>query len=355
VAASNSAGSSSRDLSITVSAAKYTVTVSGSYAQTSGAGSYAQSTSVQIDAGSRTGYVFSGWTSPDGVSFASASSAATTFIMPAKNVQVTAGWTQSSPGTGGTGTVSSFTLTFETAGGSAIAPISKESGASVDLSAYTPTRSGYTFDGWYSDSTLKQAVSAVTLTKDTSVYAKWTEKALDNPFTDVQDNAFYYDAVLWAVDQKITQGKTSTLFAPADDCTRAQVVAFLWRAMGSPEPTSEVNPFTDVSPDAYYYKAVLWAVEKGITKGSSATAFSPEETVTRAEFVTFLWRAAGSPAPVGESKFSDVADKSAYYYSAVVWAGEQGVTSGTSETEFSPEDLCSRGQVVTFLYRYLHK
>ena len=171
------------------------------------------------------------------------------------------------------------------------------------------------------------------------------------PFTDVRENAYCHDAVLWALGKGITDGTTPATFSPGANCTRAQAVTFLWRAMGSPEPTGTKNPFTDVSADAYYYKAVLWAVEKGITKGATDTAFSPDNTVTRAEFVTFLWRALGSPAQSGTSKFTDVTDTTAYYYQAVLWATAQGITDGTTPTTFGPGDVCNRGQVVTFLYR----
>ena len=170
------------------------------------------------------------------------------------------------------------------------------------------------------------------------------------PFVDVSESAYYYDAVGWAVDNGITKGTSATLFSPGDPCTRAQMVTFLWRAAGSPEPEGDRNPFTDVSPTAYYYDAVLWAVEQGITKGTSATTFSPTDTVTRGQTVTFLWRSAGSPEASVHSAFTDVA-ASAYYVTAVDWAAENGITKGTSATLFSPGDPCTRAQIVTFLYR----
>jgi len=255
---------------------------------------------------------------------------------------------------GGGSVVSNCTLTFQTNGGSAITAISKTSGTTVDLASYQPTRDGYTFAGWFSDAALTVAVTSVKLTADTTVYAKWTRNAV-NPFTDVPDGAYYHDAVLWALGKNVTDGTTPATFSPAEHCTRAQVVTFLWRAMGSPEPAGKTNPFTDVSPDAYYYKAVLWAVEQGITKGTSDTAFSPDETVTRAQFVTFLWRAASLPTAGGTNPFADVTDPDMYYYQAVLWAAEQGVTDGTTPTAFNPGGACNRGQVVTFLYRYLGK
>lgn len=168
-------------------------------------------------------------------------------------------------------------------------------------------------------------------------------------FTDVQFSAYYYDAVLWAVDQGITTGTSATTFSPNASCTRAQMVTFLWRAAGSPK-VSGSNPFSDVQSGAYYYDAVMWAVEEGITTGTSASTFSPDATVTRAQTVTFLYRAAGSPEADGSSPFVDVASN-AYYANAVQWAVEKNVTTGTSTTTFSPNDNCTRAQIVTFLYR----
>ena len=179
-------------------------------------------------------------------------------------------------------------------------------------------------------------------------FVKSTE-AVVNPFTDVSSSAYYYDAVLWAVENGVTSGTTTTTFSPNLACTRAQAVTFLWRAAGSPAPKSVNNPFTDVSSSAYYYDAVLWAVENGITAGTTATTFSPDQTCTRAQIVTFLWRAAGTDV-TGSNPFSDV-PTGAYYYDAVLWAVENEVTAGTSATTFSPSANCTRAQIVTFLYR----
>lgn len=254
-------------------------------------------------------------------------------------------------GGGGGGAVSTYTLTFDTNGGSAIDKITKDSGTTIDLAAYKPTRAGYTFAGWFSDKALTKAVTSVKLTANTTVYAKWTESGTaQNPFVDVKDDAYYYDAVLWAVEQKITSGTSATTFSPDASCTRAQMVTFLWRAAGSPKVENGKNPFTDVKADAYYYDAVLWAVEKGVTSGTSATTFSPDATVTRGQTVTFLYRNAGSPEVSGTMPFTDV-EADAYYAKAVQWAVQQKITTGTSETTFSPMSDCTRGQIVTFLYR----
>ncbi len=170
-------------------------------------------------------------------------------------------------------------------------------------------------------------------------------------FDDVKDGAFYADAVKWAVLSGITKGTSSNLFSPDDGCTRGQAVTFLWRAAGKPEPKSTGSAFTDVKSGSYCYKAVLWAVENGITKGMSKTAFAPDETCTRGQIVTFLYRYEGSPARESTSNpFGDV-KPSGYYCNAVLWAVEQGITNGISKTQFSPEGTCTRAHVVTFLFR----
>lgn len=171
-------------------------------------------------------------------------------------------------------------------------------------------------------------------------------------FTDVPANAYYADAVNWAVLNGVTKGTSETTFSPDASCTRAQAVTFLGRAAGSPAPKSSAMPFTDVDADAYYHDAVLWAVEQDITNGTSDTTFRPNATCTRAQIVTFLWRSQASPAAGAVNPFADVADN-AYYAEAVKWAVLEGVTSGTTATTFSPNDSCTRAQIVTFLYRCL--
>lgn len=172
------------------------------------------------------------------------------------------------------------------------------------------------------------------------------------PFVDVSWAEYYADPVVWAVKQNITTGKTETLFAPNENCTRAQMVTFLWRAYGEQNPSSAKNPFKDVSSDAYYYKAVLWAVEAGVTDGTSATTFSPDDTVTRGQTVTFMWRAELKPGTTATNPFSDV-PSGEYYSRAVLWAVAKEITTGTSDTTFSPNDPCTRAHIVTFLYRDL--
>ena len=172
-----------------------------------------------------------------------------------------------------------------------------------------------------------------------------------NPFIDVPAGSYYEDAVVWAVEKGITSGTSAVTFDPNGICTRAQAVTFLWRAAGSPAPKS-MNSFADVPADAYYAKAVAWAVENGITSGTGGGKFSPDATCTRAQIVTFLYRAAGSPAVSGGSVFSDV-KAGAYYADAVTWAANKGITGGIGNGLFGSDNNCTRAQVVTFLYRYV--
>ena len=182
-----------------------------------------------------------------------------------------------------------------------------------------------------------------------SVDASFSKIAATINFRDVNQSDYYYDAVQWAVEKGITEGTSATTFSPDASCTRAQMVTFLYRAAGSPAPRSTVNPFTDVSASDYFYNAVLWAVENGITTGVSADRFAPGATVSRAQTVTFLYRANGSPAANGAG-FSDVAADE-YYANAVAWAVRSGITTGTGNGKFTPNAPCTRGQIVTFLYR----
>lgn len=169
-------------------------------------------------------------------------------------------------------------------------------------------------------------------------------------FTDVPAGAYYEEAVGWAVEKGITKGTSDSTFTPDGVCTRAQAVTFLWRAAGSPAAKAGSLPFADVKAGSYYDDAVRWAVENGVTVGTSATTFSPNATCSRAQIVTFLWRAQQSPASGGANPFVDVrAD--AYYYDAVLWAAKEGVTSGTGSVTFSPDVTCTRGQIVTLIYR----
>lgn len=172
------------------------------------------------------------------------------------------------------------------------------------------------------------------------------------PFVDVADDSYYYDSVLWGWTNGIVKGFDETHFAPDMSCTRAQVVTFLYRAAGSPDVSTGQTKFTDVQANSYYEKAVAWALENGIVKGVSDTEFAPEDTVTRAQFVTMLWRYENCPAVSGENIFTDVPNGE-YYTPAVIWAASSGVTNGTGNGLFEPESPCTRAQVITFIYRAL--
>ena len=172
----------------------------------------------------------------------------------------------------------------------------------------------------------------------------------NNPFVDVPENSYFINPVLWAVENGITTGVGPTHFAPNGACTRGQGVTFLWRAMGEPEHNVTVNPFVDVKEGDYYYDAVLWALENGITTGVDATHFAPFGNCSRAQVVTFLWRANGSPKADAANPFADMAEGQ-WYTDAVLWAVEKGITNGMSANVFGVENTCNRAQIVTFLYR----
>lgn len=187
-----------------------------------------------------------------------------------------------------------------------------------------------------------------------SLYYFGKEPPSETGFLDVDDGAYYAPGVEWALEREITSGVSGWSFAPDSRCTRAQAVTFLWRAAGKPEPKTAENPFTDVPDGAYYEAPVRWAVENGITNGTARDRFSPDSPCTRAQIVTFLHRAAGSPAPKTASSFSDVAPGS-YYEIPVNWAVENRITDGTGGGKFSPGAYCTRAQMVTFLHRFLDK
>ena len=266
----------------------------------------------------------------------------------------------SSSGGGGAG-VTTYAITVQNSknGGVTVSPKSASKGDTVTITT-TPDK-GYTLE---SLTVLDKDGKALALTDKgggrytfTMPAGKITVKAVfmdDNTmlnfFTDVHAEDYYYDAVLWAAQEGVTGGTSATTFNPDGSCTRAQAVTFLWRAAGSPEPKSAAMPFTDVPAGSYFEKAVLWAVENGITKGTSDTTFSPDASCTRAQIVTFLWRAGGSPAVSGNSAFSDVA-ADAYYAAAVAWAEKNGVTGGIGGGLFGSDNTCTRAQIVTFIYR----
>lgn len=344
------------------------VTVNGSYADVTGAGEYAERAEVSISAGSRSGYTFSGWTG-SGVTFRDASSADTTFIMPGQNVTVTANWTKnsSSSGSHSSGSSSSnktYAPTVDSAenGDVTVAPKNPAKGDTVTITVKPD--SGYETgtvtvkdadgntikatdkgDGTY---TFTQPASKVT------VFASFVKSGTG--FADVASGAYYADAVAWAVDNGITNGKASGLFGSNDPCTRGQIVTFLWRAAGSPAPKGTAAVPADVLPGSYCYDAVAWALENGITNGTTGTTFSPNAACTRAQCVTVLFRSAvanGLEAVTLQnliSGFSDAASLSGYAVPAMNWALANEIVQGNGGA-LMPNGTCTRAQITTFLYR----
>lgn len=266
----------------------------------------------------------------------------------------------SSGGGGGAG-VTTYAITIQNSKNGGVTASHKSAAKDTAVTLTVTPDKGYVLDTL---TVLDSKDKAVKLTQKNGKYTftmpngkvtvsaafKAAAPASENPFTDVPSGAYYEDAVIWAVKKDITSGTSATTFNPDGSCTRAQAVTFLWRAAGSPEPKSAAMPFTDVPAGSYFEKAVLWAVENGITKGTSDTTFSPDASCTRAQIVTFLWRAGGSPAVSGNSAFSDVASD-AYYAAAVAWAEKNGVTGGIGGGLFGSDNTCTRAQIVTFLHR----
>ena len=290
----------------------------------------------------REGYQFNGWdkTFPT--------------TMPAENLTITAQWRYN--GGGGSG-YSYYTIKATAGAGGSISPsgnVSVREGRDQTFTI-TPDK-GYAVSDVKIDGKSIGAVKSYTFenVRRTHTIEVIFMKANGNPqtgvFVDVATGSYYEDAVDWAVENGITKGTDDTHFSPDGICTRAQAVTFLWRAAGSPAPRSRTMPFTDVPAGSYYYDAVLWAVENSITKGTSDTRFSPDDTCTRAQIVAFLWRSEKSPAAGSRNPFADV-KSTAYYADAVLWAVREDITKGTTGTAFSPDADCTRAQIVTFLWR----
>lgn len=312
LSARDSAGNeSAQQLALITRQTRYAVTVNGSYADVSGAGSYAAGSVVTVRAGSRSGYTFNGWTSGSNVVFDDPNAEETIFTMPDGSVTVTA-----EPDEG-------YELDS--------LKVLDKNGKELEL-----TDKG---DGRF---TFIMPAGRV------EVKAAFTEEAKISPFRDVPTDAYYYEAVKWAQKKEITGGIGDGLFGPNQPCTRAQIVTFLWRAAGAPVVNYAMD-LTDVPSDAYYAEAVRWALSQGITTGTADGRFAPDATCTRAQGMTFLFRASKASAD-GAPAFSDVA-ADAYYAEAVKWATDNGITNGTTSSTFSPGSGCTRAQIVTFLWR----
>lgn len=362
LSAKDSAGNeSAQQLALITRQTRYAVTVNNSYADVSGAGSYAAGSDVTVRAGSRDGYIFNGWTSDSSVVFDDASAAETTFTMPEGSVTVTANWSRdsgsSSSGRDDSDPSYAVGIPDKTENGSvSVSPKNASQGDRVTVTVKPDA--GYELDSLkVFDKNGKELeltdkgdgrFTFIMPAGRVEVKATFTEEVKISPFRDVSTDAYYYEAVKWAQKKGITGGIGDGLFGPNQPCTRAQIVTFLWRAAGSPEPKA-MSSFADVSTDAYYAKAVAWAVENGITTGTGDGKFSPDATCTRAQSVTFLFRAIGKLVD-SKAEFSDVLTDS-YYANAVAWAVENGVTNGIGDGLFGPDNSCTRAQIVTFLFR----
>ena len=361
--AKDSAGNESApQLALITRQTRYAVTVNGSYADVSGAGSYAAGSVVTVRAGSRGGYTFNGWTADSSVAFDDANAAETTFTMPDGSVTVTANWSRDggSPSSGRDDSDPRYAVGIpdKTENGSvSVSPKNASQGDRVTVTVKPDA--GYELDSLkVFDKNGKELeltdkgdgkFTFIMPAGKVEVKAAFTEEVKISPFRDVPTDAYYYEAVKWAQKKGITGGIGNDLFGPYQPCTRAQIVTFLWRAAGSPEPKGTAAGMTDVAAGSYYEKAVAWAIENGITTGTADGLFAPDATCTRAQGMTFLFRASKASAD-GMPAFSDVATN-AYYAEAVKWATDNGITTGTTSSTFSPGSGCTRAQIVTFLWR----
>lgn len=333
-----------------------TVTVNDSCAENSGSGEYSEGETVTIKAGERSGYKFSGWTTDDGVKFADSKSAETTFTMPGKAVTVTANWTKSSGGNGGGGGNVRYTVSFETNGGNDIASKTVTRN-SVIKEPETPIKDGFDFEGWYTDKGLKTKYDFTEkVTKNFTLYAKWTEKdngEWKNPFTDVKENDWFYDSVKYAYENDLMKGISNTEFAPDSDVTRAMFVTVIYRMEN--EPQTGKCAFTDVESGSYYENAVAWANENGIVSGISEECFAPNEPITREQMAAIIYRYAAFKGyditTSSSTSYTDNDNISDYAKNAVIWAAEKSVMTGNTDGSFAPKANTTRAQAASVFMR----
>ena len=316
-------------------------------------------TEIILTATPKTGYHFKEWQVISG----SVAIKDNKFLMPNDNVEVKAIFEKNTPTGGGTGAgATTYPITVKSAKNGDVTASHKSAAKGTTVILTVDPDKGYVLDSLTvldgkdkerkltdkGDGKYSFIMPADKVTVEASFKEEFPD--LPNSFSDLAPSDFCYDAVMWAVGRDITGGIGNYTFGPNLPCTRAQAVTFLWRAAGSPEPETRAMPLTDVPVGSYYYNAVLWAIENGITKGTSDTMFSPDATCSRAQIVTFLWRAGGSPATSGNSAFTDVA-ADAYYAAAVIWAEKNDITGGIGGGLFGSNNDCTRGQIVTFIYR----
>ena len=371
VTATNDNGSDSKEFTLSINKeTKYSLTVNlnGGNSTTAG-GQYTKGTKIQIDAGTKSGYRFAGWTSSKGGSFADASSARTTFTMPANDTTITANWKKKSSG----GSVFFWDLKFDTNGGSKIDTVTEWEYSTIDLDEYVPEKEGYKFVGWYADENLTKEIDEVYLTQDTTVYAKWekieeevpeepeeveeTEETETISFLDVKESDWFYEAVSYAVENGLMSGMSEDIFAPNTPLTREMLAVILWNLEGNPAP-NEVAPFLDVTSDKYYANAIAWANENGIVAGYGDT-FGVGDSITREQFAVMLYNYAqyqGYDVSVGEDtnilSYTDAFDISNYAYPAMQWACGAGIMSGNDDGTLNPQGKATRAEAATMLMNF---
>ena len=345
---------------ITPTAHTVTVTTEGNGTASANPSTAEALTEITLTATANRGYHFKEWQveSPTGLVITN-----NKFHMPDTNVAVKAIFEKDTSTGGGTGTgATTYPITVKSAKNGDVTASHKSAAKGTTVTLTVDPDKGYVLDSLTvldgkdkerkltdkGDGKYSFIMPADKVTVEASFKEEFPD--LPNSFSDLAPSDFCYDAVMWAVGRDITGGIGNDTFGPNLPCTRAQAVTFLWRAAGSPEPETRAMPLTDVPVGSYYYNAVLWAIENGITEGTSDTMFSPDATCSRAQIVTFLWRAGGSPATSGNSAFTDVASD-AYYAAAVIWAEKNDITGGIGGGLFGSNNDCTRGQIVTFIYR----
>ena len=344
-----------------------TVTVNESYAEVSGSGEYSTGETVTIKAGERSGYTFGGWTTDSGVQLADSKAAVTTFTMPDKAVTVTASWTKSGGGSGGGGGGSGaarYTVSFEANGGSKVASQTVTRN-SVIKEPSIPVRNGFDFAGWYTDQELKTTYDfSEKVTKSFTLYAKWTEKdnggttpdgEWKNPFADIHKNDWFYDSVKYAYENGLMKGVSNTEFAPQNDITRAMFVTVLYRIEN--EPQTAQAAFIDIESGSYYEKAVAWASNNGIVFGISENQFAPNDNITREQMAAMIYRYAAFKGyditTSGSTAYTDNGDISDYAKDAVIWAAEKSIMTGNTDGSFAPKANTTRAQAAAVFMRIL--
>ena len=325
-------------------------------------GEYPAGKDVNIDAGTRSGYRFVGWTSSNGGTFADPSSASTTFTMPAADTTITANWSYIG---GGGSTTDYYRLTFETNGGSEISSIRRAEYTTIDLTDYTPTREGYEFTGWYADEALTEKITSIRLIRNTTVYAGWEEikenpgTGFENPFTDVSENDWFFNDVKFVYQNGLMNGTSATTFSPEGTTSRGMIVTILWRMAGSPDMEDKIwgYPFADVDATAYYGTAVYWARLNGIAGGYDDATFGPNDPITREQMAAILYRYAqykgyDVSAKADLNKFTDADEISNYALEALQWANAEGLINGKGDGVLDPKGQATRAEAAAILMRF---